>query len=328
MRKRRPGLSNRSLWFSARPSSDEDDGEEGDSEGESDSAALSPAGSEAQLGDKQDTPKHLLPWTTVKLRPGSRDHLYDVQNLVHDVVGALNDRTAVEEHMNRLAMDRLGHGPAYDKWVKNGPQRPKQIWDEQSLPSRVRDEDLLEHVSVGGQERFVKVAELLEQQEKEWCSTIFYGRSEADRKREEKKRDDAWRTRFSTMTGARKQWDQKGTPQFEADEEVDNWRGIYGGGGRESDGTAVAKLWGKADEEEDVWIDEWQDATKEGEALSCVCPVCGWRRALPAAHAKNATEQRKWDCSKANLYHKKKIMALTAVVQVGCDASDCSAQCW
>jgi hypothetical protein len=110
----------------------------------------------------------------------------------------------------------------------------------------------LEHVSVGGQERFVKVAELLEQQEKEWCSTIFYGRSEADRKREEKKRDDAWRTRFSTMTGARKQWDQKGTPQFEADEEVDNWRGIYGGGGRESDGMAVAKLWGKCDEEEGV----------------------------------------------------------------------------
>ena len=252
MRKRRPGLSNRSLWFSARPSSDEDDGEEGDSEGESDSAALSPAGSEAQLGDKQDTPKHLLPWTTVKLRPGSRDHLYDVQNLVHDVVGALNDRTAVEEHMNRLAMDRLGHGPAYDKWVKNSSQRPKQIWDEQSLPSRVRDEDLLEHVSAGGQERFVKVAELLKQQEKEWCSTIFYGRSEADRKREEKKRDDAWRTRFSTMTGARKQWDQKGTPQFEADEEVDNWRGIYGGGGRESDGMAVAKLWGKCDEEEGV----------------------------------------------------------------------------
>ena len=140
MRKRRPGLSNRSLWFSARPSSDEDDGEEGDSEGESDSAALSPAGSEAQLGDKQDTPKHLLPWTTVKLRPGSRDHLYDVQNLVHDVVGALNDRTAVEEHMNRLAMDRLGHGPAYDKWVKNSSQRPKQIWDEQSLPSRVREQ--------------------------------------------------------------------------------------------------------------------------------------------------------------------------------------------
>ena len=172
--------------------------------------------------------------------------------MVHDVVGALNDRTAVEEHMNRLAMDRLGHGPAYDKWVKNSSQRPKQIWDEQSLPSRVRDEDLLEHVSVGGQERFVKVAELLEQQEKEWCSTIFYGRSEADRKREEKKRDDAWRTRFSTMTGARKQWDQKGTPQFEADEEVDNWRGIYGGGGRESDGMAVAKLWGKCDEEEGV----------------------------------------------------------------------------
>ena len=146
--------------------------------------------------------------------------MYDVQNLVHDVVGALNDRTAVEEHMNRLAMDRLGHGPAYDKWVKNGPQRPKQIWDEQSLPSRVRDEDLLEHVSAGGQERFVKVAELLKQQEKEWCSTIFYGRSEADRKREEKKRDDAWHTRFSTMTGAPKQRDQKGTPQFEADEEV------------------------------------------------------------------------------------------------------------
>ena len=266
------------------------------------------------------------------LQPGSDDHFYDVHHLVHDVVGALDDRKAVEKHMNKVSMVQLGHGPAYDKWVKNGSPRPKQIWDEQSLPRRVRDDQLLDHVSVkfvpGGQERFVEVADLLKQEEKEWCSTVWNQMSDAERKRRVKQRDDAWSTRISKKSGAPKKWDQKGSVRFEADPEVDDWRGLYGGGGRESDGTAVAKLWGKADEEEDVWIDEWQDAMKEGEALSCVCPVCGWRRAVPAAHAKNATEQRKWDCSKANLYHKKKIMALTAVVQVGCDASDCSAQCW